>query len=290
MATTIPSAFDILRDRLEITDLQAETVSTRQSSVRDAVAAEMQIANSFLTGSYQRNTMIAPLKEADIDIFTVLGSDHHHYHSEANGHTNLLEAVKRVLLKRYPSTPKVSRSGQAVSITFTDFVVDVVPAFNRQGGGYLIPSTTAGRWIETDPTVHVRLSAELNKAQNWKFVPLVKMIKAWNRNINHGFRSFYLELLARQILLNVTITDYPSGIRYFFDKGRELIPYIIKDPAFGDPVQGFDTVGTSEDAISRFTTAYNRALKAEEYAEKGYIADAIGEWRKILGDYFPTYG
>ena len=72
MVTTISEAFRQFRSNLEITTLQEGTTSTRQQNVRDAVAADFTVLESFLTGSYRRNTMIAPLKTADIDVFVVL--------------------------------------------------------------------------------------------------------------------------------------------------------------------------------------------------------------------------
>lgn len=139
MATTIPGAFTTFKSRLEITDLQTQTVSARQKNVRDAVVAKMTVLDSFLTGSYSRSTMISPLAKADIDIFVVLDPKYF----EQSGQAALLDKVKRALRATYPKTPEISRNGQAVTITFTDFKVDVVPSFNRNGGGFLMPSTTA---------------------------------------------------------------------------------------------------------------------------------------------------
>ena len=289
MATTIPQSFNILKSNLEITGLQKETVSTRQQNVREAVENELIVLTSFLTGSYSRSTMIAPLSEADVDIFTVLDASYY----EANGQVNLLERVKRVLKKTYPKTPDISRNGQAVTITFTDFVVDVVPAFHRQGGGYLIPSSYGGGcWIASDPQSHVDISSKANAAHNRDLVPLIKMIKCWNRNISKHFRSFHLEVLAWTIFDGVTISDYPSGIRYFFDKGKNLISKKNPDPTGYNDDVGFyiDTQTKLNEAASRFETAYNRAIKAETFARSGNISDAIIEWRKIFGNSFPAYG
>jgi hypothetical protein len=286
MATSVTSAFQTLRQNLEITQLQGSTVSTRQQSVRAAVASQMSVLDSFVTGSYSRHTMIAPLKEADVDIFVVLEPSYY----VADGHANLLDRVRRVLLREYPKTPQVSRNGQAVTITFTDFKVDVVPAFHRQGGGYLIPDSIRKTWIATDPKTHVQVMSDANAAHQGDLVPCVKMIKGWNRTLVGPFYSFYLELLARQIFNNVRISDYPSGVRYFFDKGRALIAYTVSDPvAFGGTVQGLHT-GTVKEAVTRFETAYGRAVKAEEYTANGYTQSAINEWKKIFGDYFPSYG
>lgn len=288
LATTITGAFTTFKSRLEITDLQAQTVSTRQKNVRDAVAAKLTVLDSFLTGSYSRSTMIAPLKQADIDIFVVLDPSYY----EERGQAALLDKVKRALKATYPATPEISRNGQAVTITFTDFKVDVVPAFNRQGGGYLMPNTYGSKWIATNPKQHVTTSSTSNAAHNGDLVPLVKMLKAWNREINGHFRSFHIEVLAWQIFEGVMISDFSLAARYYFDKGRDVITKPNPDPAgFGGDIGYY--IGTSQqiaDAASRFTTAYNRAIKAEEYACNGSTASAIAEWRKVFGGNFPTYG
>lgn len=287
MATTIPAAFQKLKANLEITGLQKSTVSTSQENVRDLITAEMDVLDSFLTGSYARSTMVAPLSEADIDIFIVLDPKYY----EQDGQASLLDKIKRVLLKTYTKTPKISRNGQAVTITFTNFVVDVVPAFYRQGGGYLIPNSVNNTWIETNPKVHVDLMSTANAGHNYDLVPIVKMIKGWNKNINNDFVSFYLELLAIKLFEGVTISDFPSGMRFFFDKGREGIKYTVKDPVeYGGYIQGFRNCTTVANAVSRFETAYNRAIKAEQYANNGHIEDAINEWRKVFEDYFPAFG
>lgn len=287
MARTILESFRKLKANFEITELQKSTLSTRQQNVRKAVEKELIVSDSFLTGSYSRHTMIAPLKEADVDIFVVLHSDYY----EQNGQTNLLDKVRRVLLKTYPDTPKISRNGQAVTITFTDFKVDVVPAFYRKGEGFLIPNSITKRWISTNPKVHVEIMNNENEAHDGDLVPIVKMIKGWNRNINHAFVSFYLELLAVNIFKNGTILDYPRGMRYFFDKGREKIKYKVKDPVnYGENINPFDTVSTVKDAVNRFENAYKLAKNAEDDARKGYTAAAIEGWREIFGDYFPSYG
>jgi|ERR1035437_178922 tRNA nucleotidyltransferase (CCA-adding enzyme) len=124
MPTTIPQGFAQLQENLQITDLQETTVDTRQKNVRDAVAKELTVLTSFVTGSYRRGTLIAPLSRADIDIFVILDASYY----SADGYANLIDRVKRVLKGTYPTTPEISRNGQAVTISFTDFKVDVVPA------------------------------------------------------------------------------------------------------------------------------------------------------------------
>lgn len=294
MATTILSAFQKLKDNLEPTGLQKATVSTRQNNVRDVLASGLTVKDSFLTGSYSRSTMIAPLKEADIDIFIILHSDYfHHYKNGQNGgQAGLLDFVKSALKKTYTNTPDISRDGQAVTIQFTDFMVDVVPGFNREGGGYLIPNSISKSWISTDPKKHVELVSNANTAHSGNLVPLIKMIKGWNKNSGNYFHSFHLEVLALQILTNIKITDFPSGVRYFFDKSRDLVTKKNLDPAgYGGDVGSYiNTQEKIQDAVAKFQLAYDRAIKAEDYNKRGHTQNAIEMWRKIFGDYFPTYG
>jgi Second Messenger Oligonucleotide or Dinucleotide Synthetase domain len=287
MATTITAGFSKLSENLEITGLQSATTSTRQKAVREAVEKDFTVLDSFLAGSYARSTMIGPLKDCDIDIMVVLDPSYFQKYKPAA----LLDRTRTVLLKTYTSTPKISRNGQAVTITFTDFQVDVVPSFYRTGGGFLIPNSLTGEWIATNPTVHADKLTAANKAHNGQLVPIIKMIKSWNRNISNAFVGFYLELMIIDILTNVKISDFPSGIRYVLDKGREKIKFKQTDPAgFGGQVPGLQGVSTVKDAISRFETAYGRAVKAEEFAARGNLSAATDEWRKIFGNYFPAFG
>jgi hypothetical protein len=293
MATTIASAFQQLKTNLEITGLQKSTVSTRQTTVRDVVGRDLKVKGSFLTGSYSRSTMISPLKEADVDIFIVLDSDYYyHYNGQNGGQAGLLDLLKRTLRKTYTRTPDISRNGQAVTIRFEDFMVDVVPGFDRQGGGYLIPNSITQSWIATDPKKHVEIISNSNLAHKDNFVPLIKMIKGWNKNISGHFRSFHLEVLALQILEGVTISNFPSGMRYFFDKGRDLITKKNQDPAgYGGDVGGYiDTPERIQDAVNKLQQAHERAIKAEYYESIGLTKDSIETWGKIFGDYFPSYG
>jgi len=285
MPTTILTGFQKLRENLELSGLQTGTVSTRQTNVRDAVREELTVLDDFLTGSYMRSTMIAPLADADIDVFFILDPK---YFSQ-DGQATLLDRLKRVLQRTYPKTPDISRAGQAVTITFTDFKVDVVPAFNRQGGGYLIPDAVRTQWTATDPKRHVTIWAERNKQHNGDLVPVIKMLKGWNKTHGAFLPSFYLETLTLQVLAGVKISSYPSGVRYFFDKARTQVGPTLLDPGGYGALRSLSDNDTRE-VKSRLETAYTRAVNAEAAEARGNTSDAFYYWKLIFDDYFPAYG
>lgn len=288
MATTIKQSFLGFKANLEITGLQQQTVSTRQQNVRDAVGSDLIVLDSFLTGSYRRSTMIAPLSDADIDVFVVLDSSYF----QQGGQAALLDKVKTALKKEYPKTPQISRNGQAVTITFSDFVVDVVPSFNRQGGGFLIPDSVNARWISTDPKRHVDIWSTANSSHNGNLVPLIKMVKAWNRQHSALLRSFHLEAMILGILTNVTISDFASGARFVFDKARQAVKGVTYDPSGygGNLADYLNTQQKIDEVTSRLETAYTRAVDAETFENQGKTSLAVDKWRLIFGDYFPAYG
>jgi len=293
MATTVKQSFEELKQNLQITGLQSSTVSTRQNNIREVLEKDLDVSDSFLTGSYSRDTMIAPLNETDIDIFIVLHSKYyHHYNGQNGGQAGLLDLVKRTLLKTYTKTPDISRNGQAVTINFTDFAVDVVPGFKREGGGFLIPNSITQGWISTDPKEHVEISNQFNSDHDGDYVPFVKMIKAWNKSHSSFFRSFHLEVLALEILKNVKISDFPSGVRFYFSKGISLISKKNPDPAgYGGDIGSYlDTKEIVQDAVDRFQRAYELSAKAEDLGNQGDVELAVDKWRVLFGDYFPAYG
>jgi hypothetical protein len=287
MATTIDEGFRQLRTNLQITQLQESAVSTRQQRIRALLEAEFTVLDSFLGGSYRRNTMIAPLSEADVDIFVVLHPDHY----ASSGQQRLLEGVQETLLKTYTRTPKIRPDGHAVTVTFTDFKVDVVPGFKRKGGGYLIPDAAHKRWIGTDPKKHVEIWSAANQQHGGKLVPLIKMLKGWNKS-RDLLKSFHLETIALHVLNNITITNYPSGVRFVLDNARQWLDAPLADPAgFSSDIGAHLSRPAEIEAVrSRLTWAASRAREAETLAAQGRISAAFDRWSLLLPNYFPTYG
>jgi predicted nucleotidyltransferase len=263
---TRDQSFERLRRNLELTGLQEQAVAKRQQNVREAVAAQLTVVD--VDRKYK---------------------DH--------GARAVLELVRKALLVEFTRTPAISRNGQAVTITFSDFVVDVVPAFTRPwwawSEGWEICDSGSDSWITTNPTKHVEISSAANRAHGGHLVPRIKQLKAWNRTAGEPLRSFHLEALAWSIFGTSWLWnsgqkwDWTSA-RYFFDKARSELRNQLHDPAgTGSDVAAYLHGPTLDSAVSKVTSAYERCVRAETCAKGGDLAGMHKAYGQVFGDYYP---
>lgn len=55
-----------------------------------------------------------------------------------------------------------------------------------------------------------------NKKLGGKWIPLVKMIKRWNRSVDKPIKPAFLIEVIMQDLVDAPFTTYPSEVRRFF--------------------------------------------------------------------------
>lgn len=285
-------AFEQLRHNLELTEIQETTVANRQQTVRDAVARQFEVVDDFLTGSYRRRTLIGPLKQADVDIVVVLDRSY-----RESGARAVLDRVRTALLEEFPKTAKISRNGQAVTISFSQFVVDVVPAFAlpwwNWASGWEICNSTTDNWIKTNPKRHVELSSRGNRTHGGHLVPRVKQLKAWNRHAGEPLRSFHLEVLAWSIFgtsywWHESVRSDWASARKFFEKVPDKLRYKLSDPAgLGGDVGAYLTGSGVESAIRKVGSAHDRCIRAEKARKEGGLVSMHKAYRDVFGDDYP---
>jgi hypothetical protein len=287
MATTIHQGFSELQSNLNITSIQESTVAERQQNIRRVLEREFIVADTFLMGSYKRHTIIAPLSKADVDIFVVLD----HRHLERTGPYLILERI-RELLRAANLVSGIRPDAPAVTVTFDDFKVDVVPGFNRPPDGYLIPEPSLKGWLPTDPKKHIGIWSRENENHAGKLVTLLKMLKGWNSKHSRTLRSFHLETMSLQIVRGVEIADYSLAVGYVFGEASEQVKLPTRDEAgYGGNVGDYlDTNAKMSAATSALGAAYEGAIKATDFESGGMTYEAFQQWRIIFGDYFPAYG
>jgi hypothetical protein len=97
--------------------------------------------------------------------------------------------------------------------------------------------------------------------------------------------------LALQIFTNVIINDFQSGLRFFFDKARVAVRGQNLDPAgYGDDIGRYITAATVDQAAQKMQGAFNSAVNAEMYGNRGDHKNAIQIWKHLMPNHFPSYG
>ena len=290
---TVAEAFEKFRKRLELSETERKDAVRRHQDVRGRIRVDFDVSRDFLTGSYARHTKTKPLK--DVDIFFCLGEEEKYRRDKAP--EDVLGAFEKCLGAAYGAddveqgrrcvtvefekrNPTVNEEGKVLSI-------DAVPAFEVDGC-YEIPDRILGKWIKTNPEVHKEAATAKNVELDGKWVPLVKMLKRWNRSAHSPIKpSFLIEVMALE-LMDAPFTTYPSEIRRFFASSLEGVLEEWPDPAaLGSPISDQMTEGKRKDAVAALRRAEVDAARAVRREQQGKGGEALALWREVMGDYFP---
>ncbi|GIW04295.1 MAG: hypothetical protein KatS3mg059_0915 [Thermomicrobiales bacterium] len=296
MATTVTQAFNEYKSNLEISDWQASRVSTRRENVVKALSAKLSLhpdQPSLVIGSWDRRTLTRYLSEGDVDVMVPLHYDKHKDWDSAEGTIKALDRFRAILQDAYPDNT-LRRDRNCITIQFSEFRLDVAPAFRNTGGYYRIPDSIRQLWVPTNPFKFAEKVTERNKTMGYTFVPLIKMVKGWNRDECWPIRSFHLECLMLDYFRTYTKGySYPFMLRSFFEALPTYLRNAIYDPVMGDRVDTYLDNNASptkrQIAIEKAEAAAAAAKEAYEDQDK-YISVAINEWQKLLGEFFPKYG
>lgn len=298
MATTIKQSFRDYASNLNITNKQESTVSTCRSNVVKTLKKELTLHDeeSKLIGSYDRDTNIRYLSENDVDVMVILHYGEHKDWESADGTSKALNKIKSILSNTYQDTPmRIDRN--CVTLKLSKFSLDVVPAFRYKPGYYTIPDTYRGLWVKTDPKEFSGLITDVNQTMDGTFVPLIKMVKGWNREEGYPISSFHLEcMLYHHYKTYSQSYTYESTLQVFFEKLPDYLSTSCYDPVTSDRLDTYldnTTVPTKrERAISKAEKAAKKSKLARDYGEDYPDSPeyAISEWKKLLGEFYPSYG
>lgn len=287
----VGAKFDRFLSNIQLTKAQSDDAITKHTGVRKVLHAAYYTApydgsTSILVGSYGKDSAVRPPSDIDI-LFRMPSSLFNRYDaSSGNGQSQLLQDVKTVLKKTYPTTD-MRADGQVVVVPFTSFAVEVLPVFDRPLGGYSTPDThSGGSWKVTNPAAEMKRLTDSNKRSGGKAIHLLRMMKVWKRACNVPIKSFAIELMAVDFL--ATWQYYDKTSLYYDYMVRDFFGYILQRVRCSSQVPG--TTGTlafGDEWQSRAESAFDRAKKACTYeADQEKDKLATEEWKKIFGDLF----
>ncbi len=131
-----------------------------RNTLREALRTDEKFsklhAETFLSGSYKRDTAIRPakidgvLQRPDVDIIVVTN------HTEDDDPHAVLDALHQALVDAGYKNLKINRRSIAVTLATVD--MDVVPVI-EDGDAYLIPDVELKEWLPTRPPIRSGRSA-----------------------------------------------------------------------------------------------------------------------------------
>jgi hypothetical protein len=239
--------------------------------------------HSFFVGSWSKDTAIRPPR--DVDVYFLLPPEvYHRFQAYAwNPQSALLQEVKNRLSHTYPATG-MSGDGQVVVVNFGSYSVEVVPAFELATPGryWICDTCNGGSYKETAPWDQVTHLDTADKATARNLRPLIRILKAWQAWCSVPIKSFHLELLATEFIVQSPwrlenwfyfdwiVRDFFAFL-YHRANGFLFVPGTWEAMALGDAWQ------------SRAASAWQRAAKACEYEYQNRVMEAGDEWQKIFG-------
>ncbi|NEW72269.1 nucleotidyltransferase domain-containing protein [Streptomyces rhizosphaericus] len=291
MATTVTAAFNTLVGNLTRSPGETSSMVGHRESVGKKLSSSFGVTNFFGTGSNSNGTSVRFW--SDVDYFASIPVA-----AQQNDSAYMLTKVRDVLRQRFPST-SIRVSTPAVVCDFgTDGAetLEVTPAYylgrddTDSYNVYEIPQLGGG-WVKSSPSVHNRYVTDANVPLNGKLKQLIRLIKAVRYYNNIPATSFYLELRVAKWAAGKSVIDYKYDVRGVLSHlvGCSLAQMV--DPkGISGYVPAAHTENYREDALSKLTTALNRARKAVHAESDGDIEGAFKEWDKVFNGRFPAYG
>lgn len=283
---SVAQMFTQFIDRLAITN--TETISIRYGELTAALNktfrdTESKTANTLQVGSFGRATGVNGI--SDLDMLYIMPKSQ--WGAYENGRQlKLLQDVKAAILARYPRTDvRVDRL--VVTVTYTNFHVEVQPVFEQDDGSFKYPDTkNGGSWKITKPRAEMAAMSELDSKKNRNLKRLCKMIRAWKNKHGVEMGGLLIDTLCYNFMESTAEYDARSFIYYDW-LSRDLFDYLAKLPT----QDRYNAPGSSQHVKvkkrfqSKAKKAHRLCLEAIEAEDQKGVND---RWKKIYGRPFPA--
>ncbi len=188
---------------------------------------------------------------------------HYARHAEDTQPKNVLKIIRKILRNRYPRTI-LKEDSPCVVVKFADYYFEVVPtySFSDNADQFAVPNGNGTEWLLCFPNIPQKWLSESNHKNNAKFVPMIKILKQWNREKNIGLKSFHLELITGLVFDHVAdINNYPQAIYdWMFYVCRWL--HENSNPFISEP-------GKPGTYVDEYLFVTDRKLRIARYSSKG---------------------
>jgi predicted nucleotidyltransferase len=244
---------------------------------------------TYLAGSYARDTAIKDIK--DVDIILLLDVDHNTTSPEV-----VVAWLQSVLQNYYSEVNKQGRSVQVV--TDSGFQLDVVlsePMVDKESPIW-IPDRDAGRWVASHPKGQIDFGVRRNASTDGCYKPLVKAMKHWRDRLSPEaarVKSYILESLVSQAITSKPDSYAQGVVRILETIDNNYSAYVKAGIVPNIPDPGYPTVNVAkrwqfeEFASFMRNVSLSRTIAVAAFAESDRDR-SIALWRKLFGPEFSS--
>ncbi|MCK9454754.1 hypothetical protein [Sulfurimonas sp.] len=246
-------------------------------------SSDSKTSNSLQVGSYGRYTAIKSISDLDM-IYILPWAEYERF--KDGRQSALLQEVKKTIQSRYQNT-NMRGDGQVVVISFSNYQIEVLPAFEFEDGSFYYPDTNnGGSWKTTKPREEKKAISELHSSKNNNLRPLCKMLRSWKNYHGVAMGGLLIDSIAYNYLNSTTEYDDKS-YTYYDWMTRDFLKYLSE-------LQNTNHVfapGSNQKVYikKKFQTkakkAHNLVLEAIDAQEN---KNANQKWKKIFGRDFPS--
>lgn len=274
---TLLQSINKLIENISITDKQEDNIKASVRNITNTLEKDdtLHLKETFLNGSYERDTIIRPLD--DIDIFAVL--DETYWNDEYGNRKkpqSVLDKIKNYLNQQNDYQGKVKQDRPCITVELSNKSFDILPVFEQQTG-YLMPNHDLQTWILTYPKILTDNLASAHRNYNYKLKDIIRVIKYWNRENDKIIPSFHIEEVAIQIFKYDTFENFEKSIRKWFENAE----YHLESSKFKSDTQ-------YNDFKNKLKKAKNKLVEAKALLDDGNEYEAKKIWKEVFGKEFPT--
>lgn len=275
---TLLQSIDKLIENITVTDKQEENISSSVNNITTTLEDDktLMLKETFLNGSYERDTIIRPLD--DIDIFAVLDEEEwKDDYGNLPKPQSVLSKIKNFLDKQNDYKGKVKQDRPCVTVTLSNKSFDVLPAFEFGEIGYQIPNYDLESWTLSYPKTLSESLVEAHRNYSYKLKDIIKAIKYWNRLNDKIIPSYHIEEIGIKVFYYDTFSNLEKSIRKWFNEAENHLE-----------INKFKSQNEFDKFIKRLEKTKNKINEAKDHLDNKKEAESKKIWKEVFEKEFPV--
>jgi len=278
---TINQHFVDLLSKLTPSSAENAAYATHRTSVEAKLSSSFNVTYTMETGSFRSGTGVR--YHTDLDVLASIPTEY-----QRDNSYNMLSAIKSELEEKFWSSGIYIRTPSVVCEFGDNKTLEITPGYYQRQeqelwNVYKIPDFGGG-WQIAAPSAHIAYVNMVNNKLDKKVKHVIRLIKAIKYARNIPISSFYLELRIAKYCDGEKTISYEHDVYIVLNRLVNDGLANMHDPmGISGYIEPTSTDAQKADALSKLTTARNRAGWAIDAEKAGNHTEALEWWTKVFG-------